>query len=250
MISTRQPQTAASSDWTAYESDRALNGILADSERSILLGLARRAPAWVVPDHLTALAFAGAFICALGLVASNYAMDFLWLAVFGLVLNWFGDSLDGTLARVRQIERPRYGFYVDHVSDLGSQLLIVIGLGLSPFLRFDITLLALIGYLGLSVISLVKLHVSRTFQLSYFGIGPTEIRIIIGAGIVMAALMDLPVVETIFGHFHLFDFAAGLLFFFACVTGLITFLQDARKLAVVDPPRHLDPKEVAMRKVG
>ncbi|KUO64874.1 MAG: hypothetical protein APF80_16455 [Alphaproteobacteria bacterium BRH_c36] len=232
------------------DTGRALNGILAGRERTLLRAMAARTPRWVLPDHLTTLAFVGSGVCCLSLIASNYALGFLWLAVFGLALNWLGDSLDGTLARVRNIERPRYGFYVDHVSDLGSQLLIVIGLGLSPFLRFDITLLALVGYLGLSVLSLVKLHVSRSFQLSYFGIGPTEIRVIIGSGIVIAASVELPVLESAFGYFHLFDVAAFLLFVIACATGLLAFVQDARKLALVDPPRHINPEEIIMRKVG
>ncbi|MBU1213220.1 MAG: CDP-alcohol phosphatidyltransferase family protein [Alphaproteobacteria bacterium] len=237
-------------DLREMDSGRALNGIFAGGERTLLRAIAARTPKWVLPDHLTTLAFVGAGVCGLSLIASNCALGFLWLAVIGLALNWLGDSLDGTLARVRNIERPRYGFYVDHVSDLGSQILIVIGLGLSPFLRFDITLLALVGYLGLSVLSLVKLHVSRSFQLSYFGIGPTEIRIVIGSGIVIAASMELPKFELAFGQFHLFDFAAILLFVVACATGLFSFFQDAGKLALVDPPRHIEPGEVIMRKVG
>lgn len=226
--------------------DRALNGMVSAHERRLLERLARRLPLWVVPDQLTLVGVIGSGLAAAGLIASNVSPNFLWLALLGLFLNWAGDSLDGTLARVRRIERPRYGFFVDHVSDIMSQLLLVIGLGLSPLMRFDIAMLALVGYLILSTYTYVKLHVTRSIQLTYFGIGPTEVRIIIGTGLALAALVDLPSAATAVGEVGLFDAVAALLFVFAVVSGVTMFARDARQLALIDPIRRTVPDEVRM----
>src|SRR5258706_9713650 len=108
--------------------ERAEGGIITPYEKPVLAWLVDQLPASVLPDHLTALGVIGALLAALSLCASHFAPEFLWLAFIGLVVNWLGDSLDGTLARRRQIERPRYGFFVDHLSDVASLLLIVVGL--------------------------------------------------------------------------------------------------------------------------
>ena len=226
--------------------DRALNGMISAHERFLLERLARRLPLWVIPDQLTLLGVLGSGLAAIGLIASNASARFLWLALLGLFLNWVGDSLDGTLARLRHIERPRYGFFVDHISDIMSQLLLVIGLGLSPLMRFDIALLALVAYLMLSTYTYVKLHVTRSIQLTYFGIGPTEVRVIIGAGLVLAALVDLPSAETPWGAVGLFDAVAFLLFVFAVASGVAMFVRDTRQLALIDPIRRAVPDEVRM----
>ena len=226
--------------------DRALNGMISTHERFLLERLARRLPLWVIPDQLTLHGVLGSGLAAIGLIGSNVSSHFLWLALFGLFLNWAGDSLDGTLARVRHIERPRYGFFVDHVSDIMSQLLLVIGLGLSPLMRFDIAMLALVAYLMLSTYTYVKLHVTRSIQLTYFGIGPTEVRVIIGAGLVLAALVDLPSAEMPWGVVGLFDAVALLLFVFAVASGLAMFVRDTRQLALIDPIRRAVPDEVRM----
>lgn len=225
---------------------RSLDGITTQHERILLQAIARRLPQFVAPDHLTLAGVVGAFMAAAALSVANVWQEFIWLGLIGLLVNWAGDSLDGTLARMRHIERPRYGFFVDHVSDIASQFAIVLGLGLSPLMRFDVALLALLGYLALSTYTYVKLHVTRSMQLTYFGVGPTEIRVLIGGGLIVGALVDLPEVGTPFGPIGIFDAVGLLLFAFALLSGVAMFMRDARQLAIIDPARRLVPTEVAM----
>lgn len=226
--------------------NRSLDGVISQHERQLLESLARRLPQFVTPDQLTILGVTGSAIAALALIASGLSLDFLWLAIVGLAINWAGDSLDGTLARVRRIERPRYGFFVDHMSDLASQFLIVLGLGLSPLMRFDIATLALVGYLALSVYTFVKLHVTRNMQLSYFGVGPTEIRVLIGAGLVCGALFGVVHFDSPMGVMTPIDAFALLLVAFAMVSAAGMFVRDARQLALIDPALTTPPTEVRM----
>src|SRR5207249_10854812 len=118
--------------------------------------LVTKLPAAIKPDHLTLTGFIGAVLCGSSYAASWLSHNFLWLASAGLVINWFGDSLDGTLARFRKIERPRYGFFIDNATDLISQLCIFMGLGASPYMRFDIACLGLAGYYMISFFNLIK----------------------------------------------------------------------------------------------
>jgi len=227
-------------------SNRSLDGLVSAHERGLLEYSVRWLPLWVLPDQLTVLGVLGSALAATALIASYVTLNFLWLALFGLFLNWLGDSLDGTLARVRHVERPRYGFFVDHATDVMSQLLLVLGLGLSPLMRLDIALLALVGYLGLSTYTYIKLHVTRSMQLSYFGVGPTEVRLLIGTGLVVAAVVDLPSAVTPWGTFGLFDAVGLLLFAFALASGIAMFVRDTRQLALIDPIRRVVPAEVLM----
>ena len=169
---------------------RVLDSVLAQPEKRVLIALAGRMPAWVTPDHLTALGVAGAVMVFAGYVLSALDANYLWLASLGLVINWFGDSVDGTLARVRKIERPRYGFFVDHTTDLLSQALIAFGLGLSPYVRFDVACLVLISYYIAAAFTFIRRIVSGTLAIAYLGVGPTEVR----AGILLlnAALYFFP----------------------------------------------------------
>jgi archaetidylinositol phosphate synthase len=118
-----------------------------------LAWLAKRLPLRISPDHLTAIGFVGAVIAAIGYAMSGSRADFLWLASLGLVINWFGDSLDGTVARLRRMERPRYGYYLDNSVDCIAQLLLAFGIGLSGYVRFDLCLFALVAYLMVSALS-------------------------------------------------------------------------------------------------
>lgn len=153
--------------------------LLAPLERPALKWLATNMPAWISPDILTFLGIFGALLTFIGYLMSNYWAGFLWLASLGFVINWFGDSLDGTLARHRHIERPKYGFFVDHTVDAFNEVLIVIGLGLSPYVSFDIACLALTGYLLMSVLVYIRTYINGVFQLSYGKFGPTEVRVIL-----------------------------------------------------------------------
>lgn len=159
--------------------DRRQDSILAGYERRLLVAIARRLPRWLGPDGLTAIGVLGAVLTLAGYLLSNLATPWIWLASFGLVVHWLGDSLDGTLARVRRIERPSYGFYLDQNVDVIGNLLIAIGAGLSPWLRMDVALLVLAGYHMLSIHTLVTSVVTRRMQIDVRGLGPTEMRLTI-----------------------------------------------------------------------
>jgi phosphatidylglycerophosphate synthase len=147
-------------------------------ERPALRWLAAHSPAWITPDFYTVVGLAGSLVTLLGYVLSRTNTGFFWLASLGLVFNWYGDSLDGTLARYRHIERPVYGYFVDHALDLISQVLILIGLGLSPYISFDLTCFALIAFLAMSALVFLRTYVVGEFKISYAKLGPTEARLL------------------------------------------------------------------------
>jgi phosphatidylglycerophosphate synthase len=153
---------------------------LAATEKRLLTATAALLPGWVTPDRLTLLGLAGALLTGVCYVGSRHSPLWLIGAIAGLGLNWFGDSLDGTLARVRKIERPVYGYFVDHSTDLISQVFIFLGLGLSPYLRFDAACLILLSYWLAALLTFIRAVATGVFQISYYGIGPTEIRIALG----------------------------------------------------------------------
>ncbi len=146
-------------------------------EKKVLLYFASRMHKSINPDHLTYLGLFGSLVILLGYVLSNFGYGFLWLASLGFLINWFGDSLDGTIARYRQIERPLYGFYIDHNVDAMTTFIIGVALGVSPFIRFDIAMYVIIGYFLLSVHTYINSYLAGFFKISYGGIGPTEVRL-------------------------------------------------------------------------
>lgn len=148
-------------------------------ERPVLQWLSARAPAWLSPDMLTVIGVLGAAVTCVSYGLTHLHAGFLWMASLGIAINWLGDSLDGTLARFRHIERPRYGFFVDHTADALSQVLILLGLGLTPFVEFWISCLVLIGYLLLSVVVYIRTILEGVFQITFGRIGPTEARIVL-----------------------------------------------------------------------
>lgn len=161
-------------------STRDLRSFTAEAEKKVLIALARRLPRWIGPDHLTALgvlSMAGAGLCYRLLVVSPLAL----LGVnFFLFLNWFGDSLDGTLARVRERQRPRYGFYVDHLVDAFGAIFLLGGLASSGLAAPFSALALLTAYLLLQIHIALKAHTTRVFQIAFAGVGGTEARILLG----------------------------------------------------------------------
>lgn len=146
-------------------------------ERPALNWFARNMPAWVTPDLLTII---GVFASVLILI--SYALvplnkSFLWLASIGFFLNWFGDSLDGSLARYRHIERPRFGFFIDHSVDAFSVVMIFVGFGLSGYVNIVVACLGAIAYLMVSILVYLKTYVTGVFEITSAKIGPTEIRV-------------------------------------------------------------------------
>jgi hypothetical protein len=138
--------------------------LLGPLERPTLQFLAGKMPAWVNPDMLLGFGLFGSLITLISYWLTNFNSAFLWLASLGFMINWFGDSLDGTLARYRKIERPKYGFFVDHTADSLSTVMIFVGLGLSAYVRLDIALLACIGYLLMMVLTYINTIVGGEFR--------------------------------------------------------------------------------------
>jgi archaetidylinositol phosphate synthase len=156
---------------------RIQNNILAKSERRLLNLLCTWVPKHITPDHMTLVGLIGATAVLAGYGLSNYSRAFLWLAVAGYFLHWFGDSMDGSLARFRHIERPRYGYFTDHSTDALGNFMIMFGLGLSTYVRMDVSLFALCGYFLLSMYAFLLNKVLDTLQLSFIAFGPTELRL-------------------------------------------------------------------------
>jgi archaetidylinositol phosphate synthase len=152
--------------------------LLGPLERPALAWLVKYMPYWVTPDHLTFFGFASALIIGFSYYLTTFDKNFLWLANLGFVLNWFGDSLDGNLARHRKIERPRYGFFIDHTIDTISEVSIFIGIGLSPYVDLNLAFLALVGYLCMANLVYITTSVKGVFKISYGSLGPTEVRVI------------------------------------------------------------------------
>jgi archaetidylinositol phosphate synthase len=207
---------------------RIQENILAKRERQLLNWLCARMPAWVNPDLLTSIGFFGMMMVCAGYALSTYNPIWLWFAILGYCVNWFGDSLDGSLARFRKTERPSFGYFVDHSTDALGNLIALIGLGLSPYVRLDVALFAIAGYLLLSIHTFLAARVVGEFRLTYMAGGPTELRIIL---IIMAmtmfyvgpALLDS-------GTYSGFDIFAGIVGVVLIILFIIQTWQTARML--------------------
>ena len=158
------------------EHERVNDILLGPLERPALNWLAAHLPEWVTPDLCSAIGVIGGLWIIVSYALSGLHPNFLWLASLGFVINWFGDSLDGTLARYRHIERPIYGFFLDHTVDAATTVVIFLGLGLTPYVNYVVASLALTAYLLLSVLVYVRTAVVGEFKISYGRLGPTEIR--------------------------------------------------------------------------
>lgn len=167
---------------------RELTFLLAEPERRLLRVMAARLPRWVTSDGLTALGMAGAVGAGVAYALSTLSAAWLWAASALLVVNWFGDSLDGTLARVRRVERPRFGYYLDHMVDAFSTAAIGAGIGLSPYVNLGVALAGVTGYLILSINIYLESQAFGVFRLGYGRIGPTEARIVLIAANAALAL--------------------------------------------------------------
>lgn len=173
--------------------------LLGPLERPALNWFAAHMPRWITPDICTIIGVIGAVIIAGSYILSRSDRNFLWLASLGFVINWFGDSMDGTLARYRKIERPVFGFFIDHIVDAGCQVIIFLGLGLTTYVNFDIACLTLVAYLLLSILAYVRTYAVGEFKISYGKLGPTEVR-------VLAILLNT---GMFFGGMSKFTFARG-----------------------------------------
>jgi archaetidylinositol phosphate synthase len=207
--------------------------LLARPEGRVLEWIARRLPARVMPDHLTALGVLAAVGIAAAYALSNQDPLWLWAASGLLVVHWLGDSLDGTLARVRKTERPRYGYYLDHLVDAIATAVIGVGLGLSPYMLLATGLVLVIAYLVLSINTYLETNTLGVFSLGYGRLGPTEAR----AGLVaINTVLALGVVPTALGM-GLLDFVVlGIAAVMVGALGVRAF-RNLRELARLEPPR-------------
>ncbi len=185
------------------EAERKQLSLLASAEKKTLIWMARRMPLWVNSDHLTLLGFAAMFAAGGCYWASSTDRRALVGVIAALAVNWFGDSLDGTLARVRNRLRPRYGFYVDHITDAIGTFFLMGGLALSSYMSPYIALGLLIAYFLLSIEVYLTTYAIGSFHLSFWTFGPTELRLLLCIGNI--ALFYGPVVKLFGRHFLLFD---------------------------------------------
>ena len=221
--------------------NRVNNSALGAFERPALAWMADRLPLSLMPDHLTLIGIGGALTASAGYFASRWSLEWLWVASAGLVINWVGDSLDGTVARLRCIQRPRYGFFVDHTSDLFSQSLIFLALGASPCAHFSIACLGVIAFLMAFVYSLICVEVRDTLRVTYFGFGPTEIRALLIAGNLLtlyAGVFDVGLPPRgWFGPVTIYEITIVILFTITVPALALLAWRERRELALEDPPR-------------
>jgi archaetidylinositol phosphate synthase len=192
----------------AGEHVRHHHSLLAAPEKRLLVWMAERLPAWISSDHLTVLGLVSMAGVGLSFWAAGAAPTVaLPLVVVFLALNWAGDSLDGTLARVRNCQRPRYGFYVDHVIDLAGTVMLIAGLALSGHMTPMISVIVLVAWLLVSAESFLATHTRGVFRMSFGWFGPTEFRLLIAAGAIK--LLDGGLVSPFgIGPYHVFDVGA------------------------------------------
>ena len=226
------------------QAQRIQTSVLNPYEKKILVWLAQRMPAWVTSDMLTFVGFVGALIMATGYSLSNLDLRWLWLSCFGLFVNWFGDSLDGSLARVRNTQRKTYGFFIDHNVDVINETIMFIGVGVSPLVNLSFAMFALVAYFMLSVYVYIDCHLKGEMRLTYGGLGPTEFRL--GLIITNICFIYIPwltqwkkTVWLFHNEFHvgLFDYIAVLAALLIIFFYLRGFFQDMKYFSKLDPPK-------------
>jgi archaetidylinositol phosphate synthase len=216
--------------------ERKAEHLLRPFEAWCLPRMARALPTWVLPDHLTALGTVAALAAGLCLSQAGHGAGFLWAANALLVLNWLGDSLDGTLARERKIERPRYGFYLDHLMDMLSVAAILCGFGLSPHLNLSIALLVIIAYYLMAINTHLQLKTFGVYEIAYNGVGPTEARLFLMLRNGALAFGLVPVVSMSNLALKALDpVALGIAASMLVVVGTRSF-TNLRALALREPP--------------
>jgi len=231
------------------QAKRIQTSILSAAEKKVLVWLAERMPAWVTSDMLTFVGFLGALIMAAGYCLSNLNLHWLWLSCFGLFVNWFGDSLDGSLARVRNTQRKTYGFFIDHNVDVVNEVIMFVGVGCSPMVNMSFAMMALVAYFMLSVYVFIDCHLKGEMRLTYGGLGPTEFRIILV--IINILFMYIPWLSrwkrpmTIFHN----DFMIGIFDYITVAVTviligfyLVRFFKDAKYFARIDPIQKQENK--------
>lgn len=200
-------------------SRRLQTSLLNNAEKRLLIWLAQRQPKWMTSDILTYIGVSGSALYMLGGWLANRDIRFLWLASFGLVIHWYGDSLDGTLARVRDTQRPVYGFFIDHTLDAVTTCMIFLGAGLSPLFRMDVSLFILAGYLCLSIYTYICTILKGEFRLTYGYMGPTEFRLLLI--LTNTLYIYMPCMRR---HYNLCEYESGVFDMIGLFVGIALFL--------------------------
>lgn len=224
------------------QSQRIQTSILNGVEHKALVWLAARQPSWVTSDFLTFIGTIGSVIIAVGYILSGHNINWLWLASMGFVINWYGDSLDGNLARYRKTQRPVYGFYIDHTVDCINEFLMFGGIGLSALMRFDLAMLLFIFYLLLTLNVITNAHLKGEFKLTYAKLGPTEFRLIViivnTCFIFIRPLREFSASVNILGkamELKALDIVGLVVLIILAIIYFVTIFNDAREYAKADP---------------
>lgn len=231
---------------TVKQSQRIQKSLLAVPEKKFLVWTAERMPKWITSDGLTWFGVFGAFVAGVGYVLANFNLNWLWLSSLGYVMNWFGDSLDGSVARVRNQQRKLYGYYIDHNIDCVCEFFIFVGIGLSGLVNLWLTLLCYVVYLQLEVYVAINSKIKNEFKLTYGLMGPTEFRVFMI--IVNTILIYVtPLVnfrhtfDFMFGNTHCFfefqlmDYIGIFVWVILFGSYAVSFFKDLRYFAKIDP---------------
>jgi len=219
---------AAPKPLTFIPAIRLQQSLVAAVEKRTLIWLAERTPRRINSDHLTLMGFTAQCLAGVCYALARWNRYALLLGIGFLALNWLGDSLDGTLARVRNCQRPRYGFYVDHIADTFAAFFLMGGLALSGYIHAAIAFGMLVAFLMLSIEAYLATYTLGQFQLSYWKLGPTEIRLLLAAG--NLALLRWPTVTVLGTQLHLLDVGGVIAIAGMAVMLIVSALQHTRTL--------------------
>ena len=225
-------------------SRRIQTSLLNAAEHKALVWLAARQPAWVTSNSLTLIGILGSVIIAAGYILSNQNINWLWLASLGFLVNWYGDSLDGNLARFRGTQRPIYGYYLDHTVDAINEILMFMSIGISSLLNIWIAVAGLILYLLLTLNVSMNAHLKKEFKLTYAKLGPTELRLILiivnTLFIFIRPLREYSREIRLFGmdfSIGIFDYIGVVIVAMLALIYVVTILKDLNEYAKMDPPK-------------
>jgi phosphatidylglycerophosphate synthase len=209
-------------------------GLLAVAEKRLLIWIARRLPAAITSDHLSLVGLGSMALAGTALALAPFTLWAHALVVLALAANWFGDSLDGTVARVRDQQRPRYGFYVDHIIDLAGTTFLLAGLAASGLMTPVLAAIVLATFLLVSAESYLATHAAGIFRMSFAGCGPTELRIVLAVGVV-AALWKPVVTLGPLGTHRLFDVGGAIAAGGMAIAFVIAAVSQTRALFLAEP---------------
>lgn len=212
------------------QAKRIQSSVLNSLEHKALVWLAARQPGWVTSDMLTLVGTLGAFMIGLGYALTAIDVRFLWLSTFGLLVNWYGDSLDGNLARYRHKQRPVYGYYVDHTMDVINEAMMFFGAGMAPFFDMRLTLTAFVLYLLMTLNVSMNAHLKSEFKLTYLKLGPTEFRLIIAVANTVMLCFGEKLLSSIVPNCFV-----GVIALMLGLIYLLTVISDLKYYSAVDP---------------